>query len=135
MHIFRTERLRFYERKWLFSNQITADSNSKTKRKYKPKGACLMYNHNIAPKHEPKIIQKNGFQLKEERIKRVYDFMTWKKEISYDDLQRAMEYGDGIMERTMKAVKSRYPHEIKWDKKTRIFTHIKKPIEVKQDKI
>ena len=62
-----------------------------------------MARHNAYVK--PKVREQaksKGFEDKELRIQRVMDYMKYKKEISYDDLQRFMEFGDGIMYRVIK---------------------------------
>jgi len=72
-----------------------------------------------------------GFELKELRIQRVMDYMKYKKEISYDDLQRFMEFGDGTMYSVMSAIKQRYPSIIRWNFRTKLYTHIAKEVIIK----
>ena len=91
-----------------------------------------MARHNAYVK--PKVrkqTEPTAFETKELRIQRVMDYMKYKKETSYDDLQRFMEFGDGVMYSVMSAVKQRYPNIIRWNKKTKLYTHIAIKQEVK----
>ena len=82
--------------------------------------------------------QKESFYITEEkRILTVLSFIKANGSVSDFDIKRIMKFGPGVHGRMMTDLKHNYQEYVSWDKKTRLFTHLKdygieeKPIEIK----
>jgi len=81
---------------------------------------------------------KEPFYITEEkRTLTVLSLIKARGSVSDFEIKRIMKFGPGVYGRMMTELKHNYQDRVSWDKKTRLFTHLKdieqeeKPIEIK----
>ena len=76
-------------------------------------------NYNITPKKKPE--KKPAWLIKNERMYDLLELIEDKKELKYFDIQRILNWGDGVMERITREVLAYYSHRLRFDKEKRTF--------------
>ena len=76
-------------------------------------------NYSISPKKKPET--KPSWLIKNERMYDLLELIKEKKELKYFDVQRILQWGDGITERITREVLAYYSHRVRFNKETRTF--------------
>ena len=79
-------------------------------------------NYNTTPKKKPE--KKQAWLIKNERMYDLLELIEDKKELKYFDVQRILQWGDGITERITREVLAYYSHRVRFDKEKRTFYSI-----------
>jgi len=79
-------------------------------------------NYNTSSKKKQET--KPAWLVKNERMYDLLELIEEKKELKYFDIQRILQWGDGITERITREVLAYYSHRIRFDKEKRTFYSI-----------